>query len=358
MQKLSEQGAKIVAVGDPNQGIYRFRGADGDAFGNLSQTLTDLSANKDVEMPLTGNFRSRKAVLDFTNAEGEDMGHVDNLKQGRPWNREGAASKYEMGYDDAFGQLKQEMNEWGETRQTAFLARTNEPLVHASLRLMKEGIPFVILGKDIAGDLLDHIYRISKLSFLKNESDVYELQSAMAEFLEEKSERYAAKAAKAAALQELKETTDALNAAIEQFMEDSGQGNIQQFTTWLKKKFGGVDIEAGGRQGDQARKQYKEMIEKQNPVILSTVHKSKGLQFERVYILRDDLWPHPKSTRPEDISQELNNKYIGRTRAEDEVPVLDLEDQPGYPGKKGGGGGGLEDEQPERPPKSDPSRWR
>ena len=65
-------------------------------------------------------------------------------------------------------------------------------------------------------------------------------------------------------------------------------------------------------------------------MILTTVHKSKGLQFSRVYILRDDLWPHPRSKREEDLAQEMNNKYIGRTRAEDELHILDLEGQPGY----------------------------
>ena len=111
LQKLAEQGARIVAVGDPNQGIYRFRGADSDAFGNLTQMLTDISANQsNVEMPLTGNFRSRKNVLDFTNAEGKESGHVSNLQQGKEWNRSGEATKYEKGYEDAFDDLKQE---WG-----------------------------------------------------------------------------------------------------------------------------------------------------------------------------------------------------------------------------------------------------
>jgi DNA helicase II / ATP-dependent DNA helicase PcrA len=81
-----------------------------------------------------------------------------------------------------------------------------------------------------------------------------------------------------------------------------------------------------------ARAEYKKQLKEQNPVILSTVHKSKGLQFQRVYILRDDLWPHPRASRQEDLSQELNNKYIGRTRAEDETHVLTLKGQPGYPG--------------------------
>ena len=237
-------------------------------------------------------------------------------------------------------------DDWGETRNTAFLSRTNEPLVHASLQLLKLGIPFVILGKDIAKDLLDHIDRIQRLNFQRDDDDVWELSQAISTYLKEKQEKNANKAAKAAQLKELKETTEAMVSAIEQFAEDVSNGSIGQFKKWLKEKFGGLDIDAGGRKGKSAREAAKAAT-----VTLSTVHKSKGLQFERVYILRDDLWPHPKSTRPEDLAQELNNKYIGRTRAEDSLHVLDLEGQPGY---KGTGG---EDQYEDRPRRGREPQW-
>jgi superfamily I DNA/RNA helicase len=343
LKKLTENGAKIVAVGDPNQAIYRFRGADNGAFAGISEMLTDASEDKDVEQPLTRNFRSRQAIIDMTNKEGEDTGHVSNLIKGRPFSEEpgrigvGQATKYEQSYDDSFSTLQQEMSDMGEVKQTAYLARTNEPLVHASLQLMKQGTPFIILGKDLAKDLNKHMDRISGLFFLgktRNKPEggnVKELLTAMTGYDKEEQESHSGKVAMNAKMKELKETTEALAAAIEQFVaEKGGDGLIMEFRRWLSAKFGGVDLEKGGDAGDAARAKFKKEVKENNPVILSTVHKSKGLQFQRVYILRDDQWPHPKSTSEDDLAQEANNRYIGRTRAEDELHILELEGQPGY----------------------------
>ncbi len=147
---------------------------------------------------------------------------------------------------------------------------------------------------------------------------------------DEQQEKNAGKVALASRMKLLKETTEALTAALEQFQEEKGDGTMFEFDNWIKAKFGGLELDKSGREGDRQRAEYKRKTKEQNPVILSTVHKSKGLQFQRVYILRDDLWPHPRSTREADLAQELNNRYIGRTRAEDELHILELEGQPGY----------------------------
>jgi superfamily I DNA/RNA helicase len=338
LKKLIENGAKVVAVGDRNQSIYRFRGADSNAFGELGKMLQSKSENKNIEYPLTKNFRSRQAIIDLTNQEGEESDHVSNLVKGRDFKEgpgkigQGKATKYEMSYNQAFDTLSNEMKEMGEVKQTAFLSRTNEPLVHASLNLMKKGIPFVILGKDIANELSAHMDKVISLFRLNKQSTVDELQMSLREHNDEQIEKHSGKAAKASNLKELKETTDAIMSAIDQFNEENEneEATIFEFKNWLNKKFGGIDIDKSGAEGERIRKEFQKQMEEKNPVILTTVHKSKGLQFQRVYILRDDLWPHPRSKRLEDLEQELNNKYIGRTRAEDELHILDLEGQPGY----------------------------
>jgi len=340
LSKLAEAGAKIVAVGDPHQAIYRFRGADGGAFAGLSSMLKELSEDKDVEKGLTANFRSRQAIIDLANEEGREADHVSNLVKGRQFKEEpgrlgkGQATKDEQTYDDAFDTLGKEWRDMGEVRQTAFLSRTNEPLLHAALRLLAKGIPFIILGTDLAKELNAHITKLSDLFFLNKDADIVDLQDRMKGYNEEQQDKYAGKAAYTGKMKMLKEITEAMDAAIGQFIAEQQQGNIGEFRRWLESKFGGLDIEKGGKAGRDARAEYKRQVKELNPVILSTVHKSKGLQFHRVYILRDDMWPHPRSTREEDLEQEYNNKYIGRTRAEDELHILKLKGQPGY--KEGG----------------------
>ena len=65
-KKLAEAGARIVMVGDSTQSLYRFRGADSEAFGKLSKGLEDWSHDKEgVVNTISKNFRSKPAILEF-----------------------------------------------------------------------------------------------------------------------------------------------------------------------------------------------------------------------------------------------------------------------------------------------------
>lgn len=333
LKKLHEAGAKIVAVGDPNQSIYRFRGADSEAFSNIGKQLTDLSHDKNVTHNLSTNFRSRKNILDFANEET----HVKNLK-GRTFDDggEGDVTKGDVKYDQAFGTLKQE-HAGGNMKQTAFIARTNEPLVHAALKLLAQGVPFLIVGKDIAKDLKKHIAKIIARFGITDSDDVWQLSERLEEFQREELDSHEGKSTKKAYLQDLKEVTEALVSAIHQYDGEQGgsrsrygyeqnSANVAGFKRWISERLGGLDVE----ENEKDMKEYERRLEEENPVILTTSHKSKGLEFSRVYILRYDLFPHKKAQRQEDLAQEANSKYVALTRAMDELHVLDLEGQPGY----------------------------
>lgn len=323
LKKLHDAGAKIVAVGDPNQSIYRFRGADSKAFGNIGGQLNDLSHNKNTNYQLTKNFRSRKAVIDFANSET----HVKNLIQGKKFNDgwDGEATKDKVGYDDAFSTLQNEHKK-GQLKQTAFIARTNEPLVHAALKLLAQGVPFLVVGKDIANDLKKHISKIIGRFGMSDEYSTSDLYDKIIEFSDNEHDAHEGKATKKAYLGDLKEVTGALESSIGQFeKENNGNGDIRQFKNWLSQKMGGLEVD----DNEKDLMAYREKLEKENPVILTTAHKSKGLEFSRVFILRYDRFPHPKAKREEDKLQEENAKYVALTRAEDEIHVLKLKGQPG-----------------------------
>jgi superfamily I DNA/RNA helicase len=356
LKKLHEAGAKIVAVGDKNQGIYRFRGADGDAFGNISNTLKDLSHDKDdwKENTLTRNFRSRKCILDFVN----QRTHVKNLVPGKYLEEEDEKCRVtdeDYKYTDIFKMIKDERRN-KEIKGTAFIARTNEPLVHASLKLLVNAVPFIIVGKDVAGDLIKHIEylieeTVKESKFgrgreISQNSPITDLQNKVIQFAEKEEEMYGDKATKRHYLQELKDTTMAITNTIEQFAgpnpdkintpggayrrgdePDDIQQNksVAEYMDWVKKNLSGFDIEDKKDLSD-----FKKKIEEENPVILTTAHKSKGLEFSRVFILRDDQFPHPKSKHPDEIAQEDNAKYVAYTRAMDELHIVKLKGQPGY----------------------------
>lgn len=377
LQKLQEAGAKIIAVGDPQQSIYRFRGADDKAFQSIGQMLTDSSEDKNVIHRLTKNFRSRQAIIDFAN----ERTHVKGLQRGKNFKDggEGVVTDQQVHYDDVFTGLGQETQENNGVvlQQTAFISRTNQPLVHAALRLLTMGVPFVIVGKDIAEDLKEHVYKVIREKKrgegeLNEQSPVYLLKDKLESFRQEEEQFHGGRAMKAAYLQDMAETTEALLAAIMSFEGEQGQPSqaeaygygygygygrpqrpswnsqlqasndyntgtpgqegpsIGDFLKWLNQKLGAVELEEGSE--DQIRKNLQEYNKKveENAVVLTTSHKSKGLEFARVFILRDDLFPHPKAKRPEDKLQEENARYVSYTRAMDELHIVALDGQPGY----------------------------
>lgn len=56
-------GTRLFVVGDTKQGIYRFRGAQGNAFSELRARLSQAAARPMVEFGLTRNFRSGSDLL-------------------------------------------------------------------------------------------------------------------------------------------------------------------------------------------------------------------------------------------------------------------------------------------------------
>lgn len=69
--------------------------------------------------------------------------------------------------------------------------------------------------------------------------------------------------------------------------------------------------------------QDNEKAEDHNKVTLMTIHASKGLEFEYVYIvgMEDTLFPSPMSTGPRDLEEERRLFYVALTRAAKEVTL-------------------------------------
>lgn len=56
-------GARLFVVGDAKQGIYRFRGAEGNAFAEVRARVAAAGREPFLEFPLTRNFRSGEKLL-------------------------------------------------------------------------------------------------------------------------------------------------------------------------------------------------------------------------------------------------------------------------------------------------------
>lgn len=331
IENLINKGATVVVVGDEDQAIYRFRGADGDAFQNLGKLLSDRSVDKDTTYKLTKNFRSKKKILDFV---ADETGV--RLQVGRKTEEgdEGVVTKYEKQYDEVFDEIGKERKQ-GVKVPTAFISRTNEPLVHAALRLLSQGVPFQILGKDIAKDLMTHIKRVSGKNRIGDFDDINVLRDGLEEFYTQQEDSFGHESTKKDYLKEMDETTKAIVACIDTFAREAQNDRrnaptIANFRKWLFERLGGLNA----NDNEKDYEAYKKRMEKETPIVLTSAHRSKGMEYSRVYILRYDQFPSPKAKLAADKRQENNAKYVSLTRAEDELHIIDMEGQPGYKGSR------------------------
>jgi DNA helicase-2/ATP-dependent DNA helicase PcrA len=61
-------------------------------------------------------------------------------------------------------------------------------------------------------------------------------------------------------------------------------------------------------------------------IVLSTVHRAKGLEADRVFILCPEKLPLVwKGQRPEQFQQELHLRYVGLTRSKDTLIFVESE---------------------------------
>jgi len=123
-------GGRIIAVGDPAQSIYQFRGADSRAIPNFVKKLNAKT------LPLSVSYRCPQKVVRLAQELVPDI--------------EAAADALEGTIDDLLVEQLLKTIKPGDF----VLSRTNAPLVKHCMAALKIGIPANIQGRDIGSNLL------------------------------------------------------------------------------------------------------------------------------------------------------------------------------------------------------------
>lgn len=256
-------GGRVIAVGDRYQSLYGFRGADVDSIPNL---ITELNAEV---LPLDITYRcpskhvelAQQIVPGITARPNAPIGSITDLPA------EKVAALLQTG--------------------DMVLCRVNAPLIPLALRLIRAKIKAVVRGRDIGKGLIELVNRFGT-------QDLRVLEDRLNEYYDREYNRLLDKEkfAQAAALQD---KVDTLFALIAECNEVSG--------------------------GEDALITRLETIfdDRVNGVVLSSIHRAKGLEAKRVFILRPDLLPHPSAKLPWQQQQEQNIKYVAITRSLDEL---------------------------------------
>lgn len=252
---------KITVIGDPAQAIYGFQGADIDSIPNMREMLGETPRNV-VRMPLTMTRRCPRSIVELARTVVPDLEAMPEAPDGEIET---------IGADALLGML---------IPGDMVLCRTNAPLVSTAFRLIRDGIPATIRGRDFGSGLvrfvrslkastcLDLIGRLS----IHEEQEAEKLRASKA-----RPEAFTTLADRCQCLREIAcsvDTVDEVVRRIETIFSDEGGG-----------------------------------------VILSSIHRSKGLEADRVFIVRPELLPHPSAKAEWERVQEINLAYVAVTRA-------------------------------------------
>lgn len=250
-------GRRIIAVGDPHQAIYVFRGADIAAIPNI------IAATSAVELPLSVCYRCPTSVIAMAQ---RFVPHIEAA----PGAAEGEIATVNK---DGF---------WKDVQDDDYvLCRTTAPLVSWCLEAIRQRKKAFVRGRDIGAQLLGMIDKIDRFA------------NAIGPFVDKAKEyrttqitrlNQQGREVEAQALDDKIETLLVLCESCDYVVELEGL---------INKIF-----------SDDAR----EGIE------FSTIHKSKGGERARVWRLRTDLCPHPM-TPPHLVAIENNLQYVQITRS-------------------------------------------
>jgi superfamily I DNA/RNA helicase len=268
-KKMLRAGGRLIAVGDPHQAIYGFTGADADS---LDIIRREFAA---VVLPLTVTYRCPKSVVDVAR---QWVSHI---------------TAHESAPDGSVSSCTSQEFEKKELRPSdAILCRNTKPLVQLAYSLIRRGIPCHVEGREIGRGLiaLTNKWKARTLDALQEKLETYaqqEVEKLLAKGREQQ----------AAGLQDRVET---LIVIIESLPHGSTINTLREYISQL---FDDSEPSAVQRR-----------------VVLSTVHKAKGREWDRVWLLgRNRYMPSPYARQDWQVEQEVNLMYVAVTRAKQEL---------------------------------------
>ena len=261
---INTTNGRFIGVGDKRQSIYSFMGANVQAFESFKNRPNT------VTLPLSVTYRCSKAVTNKANEVFHGLESFENNCEGEV--RDGKLTEVKDG--------------------DFVICRNNMPLIESWIDIVKQGKKAHILGKDFGKSLL---FLISKLDTHKD------FATGVTKILKDKEE-------------ELKKKG---------FAKPTSNSNYQSLVEklsiikLLKDEFGSFEI---------MREKVEEIFtddNKSSGVVLSTIHKMKGLEADNVFFLQSGLIPSKYAETVTEFYQEQCLMYVAVTRAKINLIYVD-----------------------------------
>jgi DNA helicase II / ATP-dependent DNA helicase PcrA len=267
LRKILKPTSRIIAVGDPAQAIYGFRGADSDSMQLIADEFNCKS------LPLTVSYRCPTAVVKYARnwvrhiepSETAEVGEV--LYKGQDW----------------------ELSEF--VKGDLVICRTTRPLISLAFAFLRARIPSTVLGREIGAGLKALITRL-------NPRDIEDLERKLDVWCNRECEK-AVSRQQDSKVEAIEDKASSIQCLIDGLPEDSRT---------LHSLYETIDnLFAAGVGG----------------VTLCTIHKAKGLEADRVFWLNRSQCPSKFARQEWQQQQEANLCYVAATRAKKSLVLIE-----------------------------------
>ena len=360
---LSKKYQNLFVVGDPDQSIYQFRGANYKNILNFERDYPNT-----VVIPLEDNYRSTKMILDAANSV------IKNNKERKEKNLrshhgDGVKTKFMVGYDEkheislVIEEIKKLLEQGYKKRDIAIFYRTNAQSRVIEEQFLKANIPYKVVGSYYFYSRKEIKDLICYLRLILNQNDDISLRRVInvpkrgigptsvnkleqKSIEENKSMFDAITSGKELEFKNLildiKKESESLSLTelVDCVLEKSGMkkeletdpsleselrlDNLMEFksiTATYEETTGSVDL------GDflEEISLIADISEHKNDddvVTLMTLHSAKGLEFPVVFLvgMEEGIFPHQNSfTEEGGLEEERRLCYVGITRAEEKL---------------------------------------
>lgn len=297
---------RLIAVGDPYQAIYAFRGADNNSMANLQGTIQAHHPSFVFKrLGLTYTFRAPQVVV------ARQLDHVPDYKAHEVC-AEGEVINWPPPKPSVLDvDLTQPITETEPVRKTSWslfevpaegfiLCRNNAPLIKLAFTFIRHRRPVKILGRDIGAQLGSILNKITN----KRTIPIAQTEDLLDKWFDRELAKAGDSEMKASVIRDRYECLNVL-------IESSGAETSTEAVQFIKDLFS--DQQAQG-------------------LVLSSGHRAKGLETE--WVMHLDPWRVPsrfaleaQQRGNEDmIRQELNLKYVIETRTKSTLVLANLED--------------------------------
>lgn len=272
VEKLLKPDGRLIMVGDWHQAIYGFSYSD-------IKSLSYLENRKNTTiLPLSVCYRCDKNIVREAQKVNNEIEFFENKEEGIV--RRGNLSEIEQG--------------------DILVCRNTKPIIHAYLTLLEQKKHVSIVGKEYRDQLKRYLKKFTLDGIIKDREIIYEnidkyLNTVISQLLE-------------VGVQKPKESNKYLQ-----------EEEITSIFKILIQQWGVLNLE------QEIDKMYSEGVDS---IKLMTIHKSKGLENDRVFFL--DIFEHTKlipskyAIKDWELKQEQNLQFVAITRAKHELIYCSL----------------------------------